>query len=191
MADFTLFQMPDAAELLHCVSAAVDIQDPQWDDFGQRLLDFMTNINMGVAISAIQVGHPWRFFVMDLSRRISDRKYQLRKVLNPEILERSPSIVLNSEGCLSVPDTYDVSRWIPVKRSISIRVRYWTPRALLRAGGRVMEIPSEQVETVLEGAEAFAFQHELDHLDGRLITDHAPAAADPGSDVSIRLQAAE
>ena len=58
------------------------------------------------------------------------------------------------EGCLSVPEVQ-----MTIHRSEKIKVRYYT------AEGHV-------VKKTLTGFMAKLFQHELDHLDGRLMIDN-------------------
>ncbi|MBI5161929.1 MAG: peptide deformylase [Micrococcales bacterium] len=71
-------------------------------------------------------------------------------VLNPEIVELSGEPELVDEGCLSVPGFY-----FP-------RIRH--PRAVIRG----VDLTGDEVLMEGEGVLAQAFQHEVDHLDGRL-----------------------
>lgn len=105
----------------------------------------------GIGLAAPQVGVSLRLFVVDLSvgRRASD----LIVFANPEFVEREGT-QLEEEGCLSLPGfTATVIR---------------PTRAVVRGLDR------EGREQTIEGKDllARAFQHEMDHLDGRLFVDH-------------------
>lgn len=101
----------------------------------------------GVGLAAPQVGINKRIFVIDVGDG------QIRKVINPEILELSDIIENNDEGCLSVPGIYK-----PVKRSVKIKVKYLNEKN--------EEIIEEATELL-----ARAFQHEYDHLEAILFVD--------------------
>jgi len=120
----------------------------------ERLIDDMIATMYaapGIGLAAPQVGVPLRLFVVDLSvgRNASD----LIVFLNPEFVERE-GMQLEEEGCLSLPGfTATVLR--PTRVVV---------RGLDRTGR----------EQIIEGTDllARAFQHEMDHLDGRLFVDH-------------------
>jgi len=107
----------------------------------------------GVGLAAPQVGVAQRVFVVDVLCGRSAR--DLIVMINPEVLERS-GIQFEEEGCLSLPGfNQTVAR--PARMVV---------RGLDRAGR----------EQVLEGTGllARAFQHEIDHLDGRVFVDRLP-----------------
>jgi len=107
-----------------------------------------------VGIAAPQVGRPWRLFVLDTTGHKKARSaHGLVVMTNPLIVERSGEETAR-EGCLSVPDlTGDVPR------SASVVVSGVEPRT-----GRTRVVEADAFE-------ARAFQHEIDHLSGRLYTD--------------------
>lgn len=74
--------------------------------------------------------------------------------VNPVITDRSAETDVQEEGCLSLPGVL-----VPVRRNLRVTVQ--------TAGRRV----------VLEGIAARVAQHEIDHLDGKLITDYVSGAA--------------
>jgi peptide deformylase len=80
--------------------------------------------------------------------------------VNPEIVTRSSETVPGLEACLSLPDAPPSL----VRRAAQVRVRFTDGSTGLR------------VEHDLDGLPAAVFQHELDHLDGILITDLVSAA---------------
>jgi len=106
-----------------------------------------------VGLAANQVGQPWRLIVVDASRIEKQGSRHGRLVmLNPYLVERR-GMVMSREGCLSVPDyTGNVLRATHV--TVHGKDRYF----------RDMEIRAD-------GFEAIVFQHELDHLDGKLFLD--------------------
>ena len=74
-------------------------------------------------------------------------------IINPEITWRSTEMEKDWEGCLTVPGLRGL-----VPRHRRIEVRY-----LIRDG--------RPIETGYEGFIARVFQHELDHLDGKVFLD--------------------
>ncbi|MFW6020492.1 MAG: peptide deformylase [Guyparkeria sp.] len=103
----------------------------------------------GIGLAATQIDEHRRLFVADVSE---DRSGAMAFV-NPEILARSGEVE-SEEGCLSIPG---INETIP--RAERIRVRAQDEQ------GRI-------IEQDLDGLLAICFQHELDHLDGRLFIDY-------------------
>jgi peptide deformylase len=104
----------------------------------------------GVGLAAPQIGLNIRLSVIDVR---PEGKSQKLVLINPEIVSLSGGLT-DEEGCLSVPGVY-----AKVKRAERARVR-----ALNEKG--------EPWEMTGEGLLARAFQHEIDHLDGKLFVDH-------------------
>jgi peptide deformylase len=104
----------------------------------------------GVGLAAPQVGVSRRLFVIDIT---SPQRENLLVFVNPEIVEREGEITWE-EGCLSFPDIHtEVQR---------------TRRLVVRA----QDVEGETFELEAEDLLAVAIQHELDHLDGRLLIDN-------------------
>ena len=103
----------------------------------------------GVGISAIQVGLPFRIF-------LTGQGEDMEIFLNPKVKELSPYRKADWEGCLSCPDAM-----VRVKRASYIVIEYTTLRE-----GRYMKVTRK-----LKDFDARVVQHELDHLNGFLITD--------------------
>ena len=119
------------------------------DDELRKTLDEMVSTMRkanGVGLAANQVDIPKRFFVLEIENEV-------KKIINPEILEVSKEIIEYEEGCLSIPKIYK-----KVSRPAEIKVKY------LDENGK------EKIENLSE-MWARAFQHELDHLDGVLFID--------------------
>ena len=104
----------------------------------------------GVGLAAPQLGEPVRLIAVDLS--IGREKGDLHVLINPEILEFEGE-QFEEEGCLSLPDVTE-----RVRRFMRVRVR-----ALNRGGKEVVLDAQEMLSRVL--------QHEIDHLDGKLLLD--------------------
>jgi peptide deformylase len=100
----------------------------------------------GVGLAAPQVGVIERIFVWEVEDGHG-------AVINPVIVERSDEEVEEEEGCLSLPGIL-----YPVRRSLRVAVE-----GLDQDGNAIR----------LEGEELLArvFQHEIDHLDGKLFID--------------------
>ena len=104
----------------------------------------------GIGLAAPQIGLNIRLSVIDIRPEGKSRRLVL---INPEIVSREGRI-LEEEGCLSLPGVY-----AKLARASRVRIR------ALGADGRPYEMAGE-------GLLARAFQHEVDHLDGKLFIDH-------------------
>lgn len=104
----------------------------------------------GIGLAAPQVGVSLRVFVIDLS--VGRDPSGLITMINPVFVARE-GIQIEEEGCLSLPGF----------NATVARPQRVVVRGLDRAGR----------EQTLEGEGllARAFQHEIDHLDGRLFVD--------------------
>ena len=119
----------------------------------------------GIGLAAPQVGRLERLFVVDVSGLKEDMPEDVRDNLpeqpmvfiNPEIIWESEDEEEFEEGCLSIPDIRE-----PVFRPESVQITYQD---------RNMR---EQTQTV-DGVLARVIQHEYDHLEGILFTDHISA----------------
>ena len=100
----------------------------------------------GIGLAANQVETAQRFFVLEVDGNV-------KKIINPEILEFGDEIVEYEEGCLSIPMIYK-----KVNRPDRIKVKYYNEK-------------EEEITEELTGMWARAFQHEFDHIDGVLFID--------------------
>jgi peptide deformylase len=118
-----------------------------------RLIDDMIETMYaapGIGLAAPQVGVAKRVCVIDLSA--GKKGGELLTLINPEFVERE-GMQLEDEGCLSVPG-FNATVARPARAVV---------RALDRTGQpRVIEA---------SGLLARAFQHEIDHIEGRLFLD--------------------
>jgi peptide deformylase len=139
--------------LLKARAHLVEADTPGLQNFIDHMVETKNHHPRCVGIAATQVGKPWRLIVVDVSRVDKPGTRNGRVVLlNPWIVRREGQRLLR-EGCLSVPD-YTGN----VIRSVAVEVQ-----GKDRAGNAVT-IKSD-------GFEAVVFQHEIDHLDGRLFLD--------------------
>jgi peptide deformylase len=118
-----------------------------WDD----MLETMYHAP-GIGLAAIQIGVPQRLIVVDLSKEGEEKKPLF--LANPEIIWSSESLSDYEEGCLSIPEYYEM-----VTRPSEVKVRY------LDRQGEAMELQAG-------GLLATCLQHEIDHLNGVLFIDH-------------------
>jgi peptide deformylase len=119
----------------------------------QKLIDDMIETMYaapGIGLAAPQIGVSLRIFVVDLS--LGRNPDDLLVFINPEFVELE-GMQLEEEGCLSVPG-FNAT----VARPMRAVVRGLDRQGTLRS---------------IEGTEllARAFQHEMDHLDGKLFLD--------------------
>lgn len=100
----------------------------------------------GVGLAGPQVGVSLRIFTYD------DGETGPRVMLNPELADADGEIV-EDEGCLSIPGPFH-----PTARFRSITCRG-------------LDVRGRPIEVVGDGLLARIFQHETDHLDGKLYID--------------------
>ena len=149
MALLELIILPDP--ILRQVSTPVE----RVDDALRRTLDDMVETMHdapGIGLAAIQVGIPKRFLVLDLSD--DEDKPEPLFLINPEIVKLGDQRRVHEEGCLSIPDVR-----FDIERPATLTVRF-TDR-----DGKPQQLDAD-------GLLATAIQHEIDHLDGKLIIDY-------------------
>lgn len=151
MAIREILTIPD--ERLKEVSEAVETFDKELLAFIDDLEETRQNGPAAVGIAAPQLGHHQRIVILDCSTTRKPVPNHGRLVLvNPEITEWD-GYEVGREGCLSVPD-YTGN----VIRATKIKLKAQDPHG-------------EPLEFDMEGYEARAAQHEIDHLDGMLFLD--------------------
>lgn len=148
MASLPIIKLPDPR--LRQISEPVD----QVDADVRKLVDDMLETMYaapGVGLAAIQVGIPKRILVLDTAGEDEPRKPLA--LINPEILALGDDRRVYEEGCLSIPDVR-----IDIERPATLEVRY-------------VDREGELQTLKANGLLATAIQHEIDHLNGRLIID--------------------
>lgn len=117
-----------------------------------RMIELMRAAH-GIGLAAPQVGLSWRLFVCNPSGEPHDDQVYL----NPRLTNLEGSLD-GEEGCLSIPDVTGV-----IRRAARVTL------VATNLNGR-------PVERSAEGLVARCWQHEVDHLDGRLILDRMSPA---------------
>ena len=106
----------------------------------------------GMGLAANQIGWILKIFIMK-----NEQSYN--EYINPEILSQEDLVDFENEACLSIPGTSSKT-----KRFRKIKLR-WQDRL------------GATYESDFEGVPAFAIQHEVDHLEGKLYVDQLNATA--------------
>ena len=118
----------------------------------------------GVGLAAPQIGLSIRVFVIDASPFVDEENMSVKEIetintfkkvfINPKIISEEGNLWDFNEGCLSIPDVReDISR----KEKISINF---------------FDENFEPQKLKLNGLAARVVQHEFDHIEGVLFTDH-------------------
>lgn len=147
---------PETLKWLHALSSTLrDTVDPP-----------------GVGLAAPQINQPWRAFTTQLDHDQNTRT-PIRLFVNPVIVDASDKQVLGTnprepdlEGCLSIPLLYG-----PVLRAEWVTVEWQTL-------DWQDELAEHHTETFFDFA-ARVIQHEMDHLNGVLFTDHVREQSQP------------
>ena len=100
----------------------------------------------GAGLSANQIGVVKRVFVFE-------NDGEIEACINPRVISESEDMEEEIEGCLSLPGAV-----MPVSRHLAIELEY-------------TDLQGETKQIYAEGWLARVFQHELDHLNGKLILE--------------------
>ena len=106
----------------------------------------------GIGLAAVQIGILKRIVVIDISNK--DEKKKPISFINPIIRKLSEDTSIYEEGCLSIPDTF-----VEIERPRLCEVEY---------------VNTEGKKKILkcDGLLSTCLQHEINHLDGKLIIDN-------------------
>jgi peptide deformylase len=148
MAKLRIITLPDP--ILRKTSAPIERIDSGVLKLADDMLETMYAAP-GVGLAAVQVGELRRLVVLDTAK--DEAPPQPLVLINPEIISLGAEMREHEEGCLSIPDER-----VAIERPSRVTVRY------LDREGRPQEL-------VAEGLLATAIQHEIDHLNGKLIID--------------------
>ena len=124
--------------------------DENLKDMAKKMLHTMY-ADKGIGLAATQVNYHERLIVIDVSENQDEPIY----IVNPsyEVLDSSPEP--SKEGCLSIP-TFQQE----VLRAKKIELSY-------------QDLDGEPQKLTAEGLFGYCIQHEIDHLNGKLIVDYA------------------
>lgn len=132
-----------------------ELLSPETQRFIDDLIETMRDAN-GAGLAATQVYEPVSICAIEVKK---NPRYPykpdvpLTVLVNPEIEVLTDERFDNYEGCLSVPNLRGV-----VPRATEIRVRAWDREGVAR-------------EEVIRGLTAGTYQHEVDHLHGKIFVD--------------------
>ncbi len=149
MAKREIIVLPDP--LLRTVSKPVKSVDAATRRLMDDMLDTMYDAP-GIGLAAVQIGEPQRLVVIDITKEGEER--QPLFLVNPEIIWSSEEESDYEEGCLSIPEFFDM-----VTRPKEVKVRY-------------LDRQGEAQELLCNGVLATCVQHEIDHLNGVLFIDY-------------------
>lgn len=140
--------------------ADVDKDYPKLQEFLDNMFATMYNAS-GVGLAAPQVNKAVRIFIVDSTGFVDDEEddeeglKDFKQVfINPQIVEEDGEEWDFNEGCLSIPDVRE-----DVSRPERIRIKY-------------LDRDFKEHDEVYEGLKARVIQHEYDHIEGILFTDH-------------------
>ena len=125
--------------------------DDELHKVSERMIALMHDAE-GVGLAATQVGILRRFFVCTLEGE--DRLF-----VNPVVTPLGQDTESDAEGCLSLGSVR-----VPVERAVKVKLE-------------AKDADGSPVALELEGHPARVVQHEVDHLDGKLILDRTDAEA--------------
>ena len=132
-----------------------ELASPDVQGLIDDLIDTMRHAN-GAGIAANQIGIPLRVTTIEVGdnpRYPYKPRIPLTVVVNPVIEPLDDETVEINEGCLSVPNLRGT-----VPRFVNVRVRY-------------LDRDGVEHDEIKRGLTAGTFQHECDHLDGKLFLD--------------------
>jgi len=133
-------------EVLRQAAEPIEEIDQGVRDLADKMTEVMFKAE-GVGLAAPQVGVGKRLIVVNLED-------DFHILVNPELVEASDEKESSEEGCLSVPGPE-----APVSRAKKVVVR-----------GK--DLDGNEIKLTREGLGARVFQHEIDHINGRLFIDH-------------------
>jgi len=121
--------------------------DKDLKDIVEEMKPVMRELD-GLGLAATQVGISKRLFIVEIPK-----SQKVIVAVNPEIISISVNKDVMEEGCLSIPGHY-----IPIARSVKIKIK-------------ALDLEGKEFELEGNNLLARAFQHEIDHLNGKLIID--------------------
>jgi peptide deformylase len=142
--------------VLRKVAEDIDLNYEGLNELIENMFETMYNAE-GVGLAAPQIGLSIRLFVVDLTPLSKDEASLIdfrRAFINVHIVEKSGDQELMEEGCLSIPGIHE-----EVYRKNFIRIQY-------------LDVEGIAHDETYSGYTARVLQHEYDHIDGVMFTDH-------------------
>ena len=129
----------------------IELITPKIKDLAQDMIELMYS-HQGIGLAAPQVGESLCLITIDVSG--PELRQDLQVLINPEIIAAEGETEYE-EGCLSLPEFKT-----KVKRCEEVVVR-----------GQDLEGRKKDIQA--SGLQAICLQHEIDHLAGTVLLDHA------------------
>lgn len=138
-------------KILREVSKDLDPKDPMTLLLSERMYATVQDeLSKGVGIAAPQIGINRNAIWV---QRFDKEGQPFEFYINPKITWYSSILRHGREGCLSIPDQFG-----KVYRSLALQLNYF-------------DLEGNHYEEIIEGFTAVIFQHEFDHLIGKLFID--------------------
>jgi peptide deformylase len=167
-----IITVPDAR--LRRISERVGIITPETTDIAERMIaatkdwEAYRRSEVGVALAAVQIGELQRIVVIRTNPEDKENP-DFQILINPQITKHEGQPVTEPEGCLSIPDIYGVVPRYPVVRI------------------KALDINGRPTRFKAEGFLARVFQHEIDHMHGKLFVDKVEDEVKEGDIVKVKL----
>ena len=145
-----IITLPDP--VLRQVSTLIETFDADLKRLAADMFETMYDAP-GIGLAAVQVNVPKRMLVLDVADEDENETKKPLCLINPKILTLGDQTGVYEEGCLSLPDVR-----IDIERPTSLIVAY-------------QDLEGKPHELTADGLLATAIQHEIDHLEGKLIID--------------------
>ena len=145
MAKLNILEFPDPR--LRTVAKPIEKVDSTIVKYAEDMLETMYDAP-GIGLAATQVNIHLRLIVLD----VSDQKNDPIFLVNP-VITRAEGEIETSEGCLSIPGYSE-----PIRRYETIEYE-------------AIDLNGHEKKDVANGLLAICIQHEMDHLQGKLMVD--------------------
>jgi peptide deformylase len=145
---------PEGEAILRSKARKISRMDEETLQIARDMVETVNGV--GVGLAAPQIGVPLRLIVVDIppgSLDEDDPGFQMA-LYNPRIVRRRGGKETDEEGCLSLRNMYG-----PVERDLEVVVRAY-------------DMQDRELQISAEGFVARVLQHEIEHLDGIMFTDH-------------------
>ena len=143
--------------VLKKVGKKIEKGDLDIKKLAEEMFETMYNAH-GVGLAAPQIGKSIRMFIIDTEPMDDEEDAGIKRVfINPEIIEEYGDDWAFEEGCLSIPSIRE-----DVFRAEELKLKWFDEEW-------------NEHEEIFEGMKARVIQHEFDHIDGILFTDHLSA----------------
>lgn len=155
--------LTDPNPILHEHCKKVKIFNNDLKKIANDMAETVSNVHGTIGLAAPQIGHKIRLIVIEFdpkkylsnadSKNLNQKAIPLTILVNPKITWRSKAKEAGDEGCMSLPDIE-----LPIGRHLEIHVS-------------ACNLDGKSIKIRANGYFARVLQHEIDHLEGILITD--------------------